>query len=239
MQTKKGFFILGTDTHVGKTTIAVNLLSFLKKHGYSTLGLKPIATGALQTEYGLRNPDAIYLQKTATIPIPYEQVNPFCFLEPVAPHIAAAQQSTQLSVDKVMALCELSLNLNVDYCIVEGLGGAAVPLNEKETMLDLAQKIDLPIILIVGLRLGCLNHALLSYEVLRKRGIPVAACICNQLDPTLLFYKENALYLKQAMMDVPFFSFMHYQNQKTLESDVCINWANLLTLENESLFDMT
>lgn len=235
MQTKKGFFILGTDTNVGKTTIAVNLLSFLKSNGYSTLGLKPIATGALLTENGLRNSDAIHLQKTATIPIPYEQVNPFCFLAPIAPHIAAAQQSSQLSVNKIMALCELTLNLKADYYVIEGLGGAAVPLNEKETMLDLIQELALPVILIVGLRLGCLNHALLSYEVLKKRNIPVVACICNQIDPDMLFYEENALYLKQAMK-VPFFSFVHYQNLNTLDSGVSIDWTNLIKVENESFF---
>jgi dethiobiotin synthetase len=235
MQTKKGFFILGTDTNVGKTTIAVNLLSFLKSNGYSTLGLKPIATGALLTENGLRNSDAIHLQKTATIPIPYEQVNPFCFLAPIAPHIAAAQQSRRLSVNKIMALCELTLNLKADYYVIEGLGGAAVPLNEKETMLDLIQELALPVILIVGLRLGCLNHALLSYEVLKKRNIPVVACICNQIDPDMLFYEENALYLKQAMK-VPFFSFVHYQNLNTLDSGVSIDWTNLIKVENESFF---
>lgn len=232
MQTTKGFFILGTDTNVGKTTIAVNLLSFLKSNGYSTLGLKPIATGALLTENGLRNSDAIHLQKTATIPIPYEQVNPFCFLAPVAPHIAAAQQSSQLSVNKIMALCELTLNLKADYYVIEGLGGAAVPLNEKETMLDLIQELALPVILIVGLRLGCLNHAHLSYEVLKKRNIPVVACICNQIDPDMLFYEENALYLKQAMK-VPFFSFVHYQNLNTLDSGVSIDWTSLIKVENE------
>lgn len=233
MQTKKGFFILGTDTNVGKTTIAVNLLSFLKSNGYSTLGLKPIATGALLTENGLRNSDAIHLQKTATISIPYEQVNPFCFLAPIAPHIATAQQSSQLSVNKIMALCELTLNLKADYYVIEGLGGAAVPLNEKETMLDLIQELALPVILIVGLRLGCLNHALLSYEVLKKRNIPVVACICNQIDPDMLFYEENALYLKQAMK-VPFFSFVHYQNLNTLDSGVSIDWTNLIKVENDS-----
>lgn len=235
MRNKKGFFILGTDTNVGKTTIAVNLLSFLKKSGYSTLGLKPIATGALQTEFGLRNADAIYLQKAATIPIPYEQVNPFCFLKPIAPHIAAAQQSYQLSVDKIMDFCELSLNLNADFCVIEGLGGVAVPLNEKETMLDLIQKLGLPVILIVGLRLGCLNHALLSYEVLRKRNIPIMACICNQVDPDMLFHEENALYLKQAM-NLAFFRFIPYQNLKTLDCEVCIDWINLIKMENESFY---
>lgn len=227
MQTKRGFFILGTDTNVGKTIVAVNLLSFLKKSGYSTLGLKPVATGGLLTEYGLRNSDAIHLQKTATIHIPYEQVNPFCFLAPIAPHIAAVQQSSPLSLARIMDFCKLSLNLNADYYVIEGLGGAAVPLNEKETMLDLIQELALPVILTVGLRLGCLNHALLSYEVLKKRNIPVVACICNQIDPDMLFYEENALYLKQAM-NVPFFSLVHYQNLNTLDSDVPIDWTNLI-----------
>jgi dethiobiotin synthetase len=184
----RSFFILGTDTNVGKTTLAVNLLSILKTNGYSTIGAKPIASGAQQTKKGLRNSDALALQKAATIHIPYEQVNPFCFTEATAPHIAAAQQSCQLSVAKIMQLCEPLLNFKVDYHIIEGLGGASVPLNEGETMLDLVKALGLPVILVVGLRLGCLNHAFLTYEVLKNRNIPIAACLGNQIDPNMLFH---------------------------------------------------
>lgn len=223
----KGFFILGTDTNVGKTTIAVNLLSFLKANGYSTIGLKPISSGAQLSKVGLRNSDAIALQKAATINLPYEQVNPFCFSLATAPHIAAAQQDYQLSLAKIIQSFQPLVKYEADYRIIEGLGGAAVPLNKTETMLDLLQALNLPVILVVGLRLGCLNHALLTYEVLRKRNIPIAACIGNQIDPDMLFPEENWLYLKQSM-DVPFFSFVRYRMQHGLDSDSCIAWSNLI-----------
>ncbi len=230
MMKNKGFFILGTDTNVGKTTIAVNLLSFLKANGYSTIGLKPISSGAHLSKVGLRNSDAIALQKAATICLPYEQVNPFCFSLATAPHIAAEQQACQLSLAKIMQSFQPLLNYKADYRVIEGLGGAAVPLNKTETMLDLLQALNLPVILVVGLRLGCLNHALLTYEILRKRKIPIVACICNQIDPDMLFHEENGLYLKQAM-DVPFFSFVRYQ-RNNLDTSICIAWSNLIKIES-------
>ena len=235
MMQNKGFFILGTDTNVGKTTIAVNLLSFLKAKGYSTIGLKPISSGAQLSKAGLRNSDAMALQKAATVYLPYEHVNPFCFSLATAPHIAATQQACQLSLTNIMQSFQRLLKYGVDYRIVEGLGGAAVPLNKTETMLDLLQALNLPVILVVGLRLGCLNHALLTYEILRKRNIPIVACICNQIDPDMLFPEENELYLKQSM-DVPFFSFVRYQKQNALDSDSCIAWSNLIKMENSSCF---
>ncbi len=230
----KGFFILGTDTNVGKTTIAVNLLSFLKANGYSTIGLKPISSGAQLSKVGLRNSDAMALQKAASINLPYEHVNPFCFSLAAAPHIAAEQQACPLSLDKIMQSLQPLLNYAVDYHVIEGLGGAAVPLNKTETTLDLLQALNLPVILVVGLRLGCLNHALLTYEVLRKRNIPIVACICNQIDPDMLFHEENGLYLKQSM-DVPFFSLVRYQIN-TLDLNICIAWSNLIKNKNSSCF---
>ncbi|MCH9754841.1 MAG: dethiobiotin synthase [Candidatus Rickettsiella isopodorum] len=230
----KGFFILGTDTNVGKTTIAVNLLSFLKANGYSTIGLKPVSSGAKLSKLGLRNSDATAMQKAATIYLPYEHVNPFCFRLAVAPHIAAEQQACQLSLAKIMQSFHPALTYKADYCVIEGLGGGAVPLNNTETMLDLLQALNLPVILVVGLRLGCLNHALLTYEILRKRNIPIVACICNQIDPDMLFHEENGLYLKQSI-DVPFFSFVPYLSQNDLDC-ICIDWSILIKMENTSSF---
>lgn len=232
----KGLFILGTDTNVGKTTIAVNLLTFLNKKGYSTIGIKPISSGAELTKYGLRNSDALALQKAASIYLSYKQVNSFCFRLATAPHIAAVQQDFQLSVAKVIESFKSLLNIKADYCIMEGLGGAAVPLNKTETMLDLVQTLNLPVILVVGLRLGCLNHALLTYEILKKRNISIAACIANQIDPKMSFHEENGLYLKQCL-DVPFFSLISYQEKKVLDSDIVVDWSNLIKERDEFKFD--
>ncbi len=164
----KGFFILGTDTGVGKTLVATSLLSGLKTKGFSTIGLKPIASGAKSTVEGLRNDDALCLQKTASICLPYEQVNPFCFAEPIAPHIAAAQINCRLTVSDVMEACQFSLNYPADYHIIEGAGGVCVPLNKNELLIDLVLAMNFPVILVVGLRLGCLNQALLSLNCLQQ-----------------------------------------------------------------------
>ncbi len=233
MMQSKGFFILGTDTNVGKTTIAVSLLSFLKANGYSTIGLKPISSGAQLSKVGLRNSDAIALQEAATIHLPYEHVNPFCFSLATAPHIAAEQQGFQLNIAKILQSFHPLLNYEADYCVIEGLGGVAVPLNKTETMLDVLQALNLPVIFVVGLRLGCLNHALLTYEILRKRNISIVACICNQIDPEMLFHEENGLYLKQSM-DVPFFSFVRYQKLNASMTDMGIEWSNLIKIEDFS-----
>ena len=174
------------------------------------------------------------MQKAATIYLPYEHVNPFCFRLAVAPHIAAEQQACQLSLAKIMQSFHPALTYKADYCVIEGLGGGAVPLNNTETMLDLLQALNLPVILVVGLRLGCLNHALLTYEILRKRNIPIVACICNQIDPDMLFHEENGLYLKQSI-DVPFFSFVPYLSQNDLDC-ICIDWSILIKMENTSSF---
>lgn len=219
----KGFFILGTDTNIGKTTIALSLLSFLKIHGYSTVGLKPVSSGAELTKNGLRNIDAVALQTAATHCLSYRQVNPFCFRLATAPSIATVQ-SVPPTVSRIMREIQPTLKQKADYYIIEGLGGAAVPLNTKETMLDLLQVLAFPAILVVGLRLGCLNHALLTYEVLKKRNIPIIACIANQIDPDMQFHEENGLYLKQSM-EVPFFSFVSYQKKK---AGINIDWSSLI-----------
>jgi dethiobiotin synthetase len=225
--TTKGFFILGTDTHVGKTAVAVSFLSALKSSGYSTVALKPIASGAQATKNGLRNEDAISLQEAATIHLPYEQVNPFCFAAATAPHIAAAQQACELSVTKTVQACRPLLHDTVDYCVIEGIGGVLVPLNERETMLDLVQALDFPIILVVGLRLGCLNHTLLTYESLKIRNISIAACLCNQIDPDMSFYEENRLILNQ-YIQVPFFTFIPYVKEKIGKLKLNIDWSALI-----------
>lgn len=225
--TTKGFFILGTDTHVGKTTVALSLLSALKASAYSTIALKPVASGAQATKNGLRNGDAISLQKAATIHLPYEQVNPFCFTAATAPHIAATQQACTLSVTKIVQACRSLLHDTVDYRVIEGIGGALVPLNERETMLDLVQALGFPIILVVGLRLGCLNHALLTYESLRIRNISVVACLANQIDPEMSFCEENYLILSQ-YIQVPFFAFIPHVKEKIGKLRLNIDWSVLI-----------
>lgn len=205
----KGFFILGTDTGIGKTLVASSLLSMLKAHNYATIGLKPIASGAQATVEGLRNDDALSLQKAASVRLTYEQVNPFCFAESIAPHIAADRENRQLTVALVREACQRSLSYPVDYCIIEGIGGVCVPLNEKETFADLVQAMGFPIILVVGLRLGCLNQALLTWNYLQSRKLQVIGWLANQMDPGMECVEEN-IKLLRSVFPYPYLGFSPY-----------------------------
>ncbi|MES2142061.1 MAG: dethiobiotin synthase [Pseudomonadota bacterium] len=224
----KGFFILGTDTGVGKTLVAASLLIGLKTKGYSTIGLKPIASGAKSTMEGLRNDDALCLQKAASIFLPYQQVNPFCFAEPIAPHIAAAQINYRLTVSAVMEACQLSLNYPADYHIIEGAGGVCVPINEQELLTDLVQAMGFPIILVVGLRLGCLNQALLSWNYLQQRKLPVVGWFANQMDFDMACVEENVNFLK-ASLPIPCLGIFPYLKQiKLNDFSSLIDYKTLL-----------
>lgn len=208
----KGFFILGTDTNIGKTHLAVSLLSVLNTQRYSTIGLKPIASGGYYTDEGLRNADAVYLQKAASVCLPYSQINPFCFADPIAPHIAAERENSQLSVSTVVKACYAALSHPIDYFIIEGVGGICVPLNARETFVDLVQAMGFPVIFVVGLRLGCLNQALLSWHYLRQCRIHVVGWLANQIDPEMEFVKENVEFLKRSF-PFPYLGFFPYLKQ--------------------------
>lgn len=206
----KGFFILGTDTGVGKTQIARYLLSALEVENYSTIGLKPIASGAQITAKGLRNEDALWLQKAATICLPYEQVNPFCFAEAIAPHIAADRENRRLTVSLVMEACQQAFAMPADYYVIEGIGGICVPLNSQELFTDLVEVMGFPIILVVGLRLGCLNQVLLTWKYLQQRNrLRVLGWLANQIDPDMQYVKENIAFITTSL-SIPFLGFFPY-----------------------------
>lgn len=204
-----GFFVLGTDTNVGKTVFTMSLLAGLKAKGYSTIGLKPVASGSQLTSEGLRNADALNLQKAASIALDYERVNPFCFEAPIAPHIAASLQNCFLRVGSILEACQTTLNYPADYCVIEGIGGIYVPLNKKETFIDLVRVIDFPIILVVGLRLGCLNQALLTWKCLHADRLKVVGWVANQLDPEMKCVHENVDFLR-SFLPVPCLGFIPF-----------------------------
>lgn len=199
----KGFFIVGTDTKVGKTTVAIDLLKYLKERSFKTAALKPIASGCRQTLRGLRNQDALKLQKFSTLKIRYKDVNPFAFKEAIAPHLAASKLKMDLTVKKIVKACRPILKLQKDYVIIEGAGGVLVPVNEQETMLDLAKKLQFPLILVVGLRLGCLNHALLTLQAIQKEQIKIAGWVGFPLKPRMQYLKENVNSLIK-ILNVPY-----------------------------------
>lgn len=193
---KKAFFITGTDTDAGKTLVATGLLAAARQRGLSTLGLKPVAAGCVRGEQGLRNSDALALQAQTSIGLVYEQINPIALEAAIAPHIAAQREKRTLSADRLAGFCRSSLN-QADFTLVEGAGGWRVPLNPRETLADLAQILRLPVVLVVGMRLGCINHALLTVEAIRHDGLPLAGWVANVLDADMPALQENIDSLAQ------------------------------------------
>lgn len=184
---RRTFFVTGTDTGIGKTHVNCALLRAFGAQGYSTLGLKPVASGCLATAEGLRNDDALQLMSASTLPLPYAQVNPFAFEAPISPHLAALRAGGKAPrVQQVAGLVRGAMaQARADITVVEGAGGWRVPLNERELLSDLARELAMPVLLVVGLRLGCISHALLTADAIRADGLPLAGWIANTIDPPI------------------------------------------------------
>jgi dethiobiotin synthetase len=187
---RKAFFVTGTDTNVGKTLVSTGLLIAAEKQGLSTAALKPVSAGCERTNEGLRNDDALLLQSIMTKKMSYEQVNPFAFAAAIAPHLAAQQEKRSLSVDRLVGFCRGAL-LEADFTLVEGAGGWRVPINSRETMADLVKELQLSVILVVGMRLGCLNHALLTRDAIAMDGLKLAGWVANCIDRDMPALDEN------------------------------------------------
>ncbi|KPJ67078.1 MAG: hypothetical protein AMJ43_05920 [Coxiella sp. DG_40] len=187
----KRFFIAGTDTGVGKTYIACKLLESFNQQGLSTVACKPVASGCETTKQGLKNEDALHLMQTASIKLPYHEVNPIALQPPIAPHIAAEQINEEITVEKLINMCQPVLNCKADVLVIEGIGGWYVPLNDNETMADFVKALDLSVILVVAIRLGCLNHALLTYHAIRACDVEFHGWVANRIDSDMLAAEEN------------------------------------------------
>ena len=190
-----GYFVTGTDTAVGKTWASVALLQGLKARGVRVAGMKPVATGAVPVGGRLCNDDALQLQKASSVPLTYEQVNPYAYAPPVSPHIAARLAGRPIEFDAIVRQAR-ELESLVDVVVVEGVGGWEVPLGNEYKVSDLATEVSFPVILVVGLRLGCLNHAILTYEAIVRAGLECAGWIANQLMPEFDFVTENIEFLQ-------------------------------------------
>ncbi|MEM8500531.1 MAG: dethiobiotin synthase [Pseudomonadota bacterium] len=196
-----GFFVSGTDTEVGKTFVSAALLHASASYGFSTLGLKPVAAGCDRTEHGLRNEDALALMAASTEKIDYHKVNPIPLEPAIAPHIAAAEAGTKLSASALAAHCREILDPE-HFTLVEGAGGWLVPLNLDETLADFAVHLQLPVILVVGLKLGCINHALLSAQSIGSSGLQLAAWVANAGPTSMQRQMENVATL-EALLSAP------------------------------------
>jgi dethiobiotin synthetase len=192
------FFLTGTDTDVGKTFIACALLHAWRIAGLSAVGYKPVAAGAELIDGRLCNDDAIRLQAAGTPGFALERINPLCLPEAIAPHLAAAHRGVSIDIAQMAAHFE-SLRQEADRVIVEGAGGFIVPLDEQYDMAQFAQRLGLPVILVVGLRLGCLNHALLTAEAIAARGLRLAGWVGNVIDADMPFLGENVTTLRQRL----------------------------------------
>lgn len=194
------FFVAGTDTEVGKTYVSCKLLEAAAEQGMSTLGLKPIAAGCELVGGQYQNEDAQALIAHSTIQLPYTQVNPVALTKACSPHIAAAEAGKTVQASRVAGYCKGALMKRPDFALIEGAGGWRVPISPRETMADIAKQLNLPVILVVGLKLGCLNHALLTAEAIRRDGLTIAGWVGNQVGPELMgFYEENVATLSSGI----------------------------------------
>jgi len=192
---RPGFFVTGTDTGVGKTAVACLLTSGLAASGLKVAVMKPVAAGAASTPEGLRNEDALALMACSSIEARYESVNPYCLAEPIAPHIAAADAGILIRTAAIVESFDV-LRKQADCIVVEGAGGWLVPISAQETMADVARALDLPVVLVVGLRLGCLSHALLTAHAIRASGLVLAGWIGNGIDAVYARQAENLATLE-------------------------------------------
>lgn len=215
---KQKYFVAGTDTDAGKTLVSAGLLNKAKSQGMTTVGLKPVAAGCEETPEGLRNSDALILIEQSTEELPYEQVNPIAFAPPIAPHIAGQQLRRPLSAGRIVGLLRGVLMINrAQFTLVEGAGGYRVPLNPKETLADVTKELNLPVILVVGMKLGCLNHALLTVEAIQRDGMKLAGWIANRVDEDMDVYEENIATL-HAMIQAPCLGEVPYLQNPTAEA---------------------
>ena len=178
----KGVFVTGTDTGIGKTAVSLGLMHALRAAGYRVQGMKPVASGCERTTGGLRNGDAVALRAASERPLDYDLHNPCAFEPPIAPHIAAAEARLPIVLEQIHTACR-SLLAPGEIAVVEGVGGWAVPVGPRESVADLAGVLGLPVVLVVGLRLGCINHALLTADAVQRTGIEFAGWIANRIDP--------------------------------------------------------
>jgi dethiobiotin synthetase len=205
-----GLFITGTDTDCGKTYIATGLVRALRAQGLRVAPYKPVAAGAGLIDGELRNEDALQLIEAAGGGWDYQQVNPYCLPAAVSPHLAARDADVSIELDVILQGAQ-RLAAQADVLVVEGAGGWLVPLNNDLLIADLAKALQLPVLLVVGLRLGCLNHAALSAQAIQQSDVPVLGWVGSQVDPHMQCVQENIETLQQQLA-MPYWGSVGYQS---------------------------
>jgi len=222
-----GLFVTGTDTGVGKTRTATALCRAFALHGQRVAAMKPVASGCSRTPAGLRNDDALALFSAMNVRADYAEVNPYAFEPAIAPHIAAAEAGDAIDFDVLDRAYE-RLAMRSDVVIVEGAGGWLAPLDARRAFADLAAHWQLEVILVVGLRLGCLNHALLTQESIERRGLRLRGWIANAIDPQFERLEENVSSLR-SRMEAPLLSFWPFAPQADLPAQAQSLFATLFS----------
>lgn len=203
-----GVFVTGTDTEIGKTWVSRTLMAALKARGHSVVGMKPVAAGCEKNAHGLRNQDAEYLRTAASSPVDYHLVNPYAFEPPIAPHVAAARAGAVIEMGVIRDAYQ-QLSSRSDWAVVEGVGGWAVPLSDQASVSDIPGVLGLPVVLVVGLRLGCLNHALLTAEAIVGDGRRLLGWVGNEVAPGYL-EKNEAVETLQNRIPAPCLGVLPY-----------------------------
>ena len=225
-----GFFITGTDTDAGKTLVTLALMEKIKLTGHSVAAIKPVAAGVKQYPHGRYNEDAVLLQNQSSIEIDYEAVNPYLFEPPIAPHIAAQKEQVTIELERI-ALAYTELSARIDYTFVEGAGGWLVPLSADADMSDIPSRLGLSVILVVGMKLGCINHARLTMQAIRSAGCDVSGWIATQVDADMQFVDENIKTLKK-YLDAPCLGIIPFLEPATAHAAVKYLSINQLELND-------
>ncbi len=200
--TVKGFFVTGTDTGVGKSVVATALVRGLVAQGLRVAVMKPVASGSQQTPEGLRNEDALALMAASNVPAPYPIVNPYCFEPPISPHIAAEEVAVSIDLPHIRRQFE-ALATAADCVVVEGAGGWLAPVGPRAAIQELALELQLPVLLVVGMRLGCINHALLTKLAIQSCGAHFAGWVANTIDPAMARAAQNLETLVRLLGEPP------------------------------------
>ncbi len=193
---KQAFFITGTDTGVGKTHVACKLIADYVAQGYKVVAMKPVAAGEDFVDGAWVNDDVLKLEAASNVKAPRELINPYSFKPAIAPHIAAEKAGVTIEIS-VIKQAFAALTKLADIVIVEGAGGFLVPLNDTETMADLAIALNIPTILVVGMKLGCINHTLLTIEAIEARNLSLHGWVANKIVPDMPYYDENIAAITQ------------------------------------------
>ena len=213
----RGYFVTGTDTGVGKTRVSLGLMRLLQSQGHVVTGMKPVASGCDSTQAGLVSSDALRLQAQASFTVPYHQVNPYAFEAAIAPHLAARALGIKIEIEVIKAALA-SVTEAADRVVVEGVGGWMVPISATRTMADVAAAVGLPVVLVVAVRLGCLNHALLTAAAIEAADVQFGGWVANRLDPACDAADETVTALRERLA-APFLGELDYAADESAAAD--------------------